>query len=66
MPTPRNETLRDQIATAIQAGHRDRKTSDEISGDVLAFIEAQPVEPSPLVWDAEQHRYAVQPLKESR
>lgn len=34
----RNETLRDQIATIIQSGHRDRKTSDEIAAEVCALI----------------------------
>lgn len=33
----RPESLQDQIATIIQAGHRDRKTSDEIAGEVVAL-----------------------------
>jgi hypothetical protein len=45
MANTRNETSRDRIATVIQAGHRDRKTSDEIAGEVLELIGSIALEP---------------------
>ncbi len=35
---PRNETLRDQIATIIQEGGTSRQSADDTAGRVIALI----------------------------
>lgn len=35
---PRKETLRELIATAIQAGHRDHRSSDETAESVCDLL----------------------------
>jgi hypothetical protein len=37
-PTPRNETLRDRIATIIQSGYINKRTSDEVAGEVMELV----------------------------
>lgn len=34
----RPESLHDQIATLVQTGHRDRKTSDEVASEIMALL----------------------------
>jgi len=36
----RGESIVDAIATIIQAGHRDRKTSHEVAGEVVQMLKA--------------------------
>ena len=36
--TPRQESDRVQIATIIQRGHIGHKTSDEIAGEVMSYV----------------------------
>lgn len=39
--TPRQESDREKIATIIQSGHIGHKTSDEIAGEVIAYVNFQ-------------------------
>lgn len=37
-PSPRNETQVDAIATLVQIGHRDGKTSFDVAGEIWEMV----------------------------
>ena len=39
MTNPRNETLRDEIATIIQTGAQTTKSADDIAGEIIAVLD---------------------------